>query len=286
MTTFSVVTPSFRQADWLRLALRSVADQATADSNVEHIVQDACSPDGTAELLTQNREVRAFIEKDDGMYDAINRGLRRATGEIVSYLNCDEQYLSGALQKVAEFFAANPTVDVLFAGLIIIDDEGNYICSRKVLPPLAAHTRVCHLSTFTCSTFFRRRILQDGDLYFDATWKAAGDAEWILRCLKKGLRMAALPDLTSVFVDTGANLGATPTSEEERERLYTSAPKWQQKAVPLVALHHRLRRWVGGVYRQAPFRYSIYTLANPNERTSFEVPRPTTLWKQRFTLMR
>src|SRR5690349_18314195 len=97
---FSIVTPSFRNSKCLKLCIASVADQQ--DVEREHIIQDSCSDDGTQDWLPQDHRVRAFIEKDGGMYDAINSGYRRATGDILAYLNCDEQYLPGALQAVDE----------------------------------------------------------------------------------------------------------------------------------------------------------------------------------------
>ena len=93
---FSIITPSFRNSNWLKLCIASVADQQGVE--VEHIVQDSCSDDGTQDWLPQDRRVSAFIEKDGGMYDAVNRGYRRAQGDILAYLNCDEQYLPGALK--------------------------------------------------------------------------------------------------------------------------------------------------------------------------------------------
>ena len=101
-TMISIVTPSFRQLDWLRLALASVADQQGVE--VEHIVQDGGSEAETLAPMAANPIVRLFSEPDDGMYDAINRGLRRTRGEICGYLNCDEQYLPGTLAKVTEIF--------------------------------------------------------------------------------------------------------------------------------------------------------------------------------------
>jgi glycosyltransferase involved in cell wall biosynthesis len=98
---FSIVTPSFRNSSWLKLCIASVADQQGVE--LEHIVQDSCSDDGTQDWLPQDKRVKAFIEKDGGMYDAVNRGYRRATGDILAYLNCDEQYLPGALKAVADF---------------------------------------------------------------------------------------------------------------------------------------------------------------------------------------
>ena len=286
MTTLSVITPSFQQAKWLRLAIRSVADQRENSFELEHIVQDACSSDGTEELLKHSPNLQAVIEKDTGMYDAVNRGMRRSRGEIVAYLNCDEQYLPGVLSKVVRYFEKHPEIDMLFGGMVVVDAEGNYLCSRKTLPPLRAHTQVCHLSTFTCTTFFRRSILQERGLFFDEKWKAVGDADWILRCLESGVTMAALPEITSAFVETGENLGFNPTGIAERIAFRKRAPLWAQYSAPLIAAHHRLRRLLGGVYRQIPFEYSIFTQASPSQRQIFSVPRPTTIWKQRFTLLR
>src|SRR5258708_5193184 len=83
---FSARTPSFRNSQWLKLCVASVADQGV---ELEHIVQDAGSDDGTLDWLPRDPRVKPFVESDQGMYDAINRGLRRANGEILSYLNCD-----------------------------------------------------------------------------------------------------------------------------------------------------------------------------------------------------
>src|SRR6516164_1893097 len=110
---FSIVTPSFRNSDWLKICIASVADQQGAE--FEHIVQDAGSDDGTEKWLAQDRRVKAFIEKDAGMYDAVNRGYRRATGDILAYLDCDEQYLPGALMSVHEFFEQRPHIEVALA---------------------------------------------------------------------------------------------------------------------------------------------------------------------------
>src|SRR6187399_1388121 len=106
----SIVTPSFRNSNWLKLCIASVADQQGVE--VEHIVQDAGSDDGTLDWLPGDSRVKAFVETDSGMYDAINRGFRRATGDILAYLNCDEQYLPGALATVRDFFEKNPDVEV------------------------------------------------------------------------------------------------------------------------------------------------------------------------------
>ena len=127
----SIITPSFRSSRWLRLCLPSVADQCAPH---EHIVQDAGSDDGTLDWLPRDPRVRAYVEKDRGMYDAVNRGYRRAAGEILSYLNCDEQYLPGALDKVRGYFQAHPEVDVLFGDCLVVNADGSYRCERRQRP--------------------------------------------------------------------------------------------------------------------------------------------------------
>ena len=160
---FSIITPSFRNSKWLKLCIASVADQQGVE--VEHIVQDSCSDDGTQDWLPHDKRVRAFIEKDSGMYDAINRGFRRAQGDILAYLNCDEQYLPGALREVGDFFAAHHWVDIVFADNVVTDADGNYICHRKVLKPLKYHSWVCTLGVLSSAMFFRRSVLEKYGLF-------------------------------------------------------------------------------------------------------------------------
>ena len=180
----SIVTPSLRQLQWLQLCAASVADQ----ENVlhEHIVQDA----GTGDLVEQWARgipnLTLYVEQDAGMYDAVNRGLRRAQGEICAYLNCDEQLLPGALARVSSFFDTHPEIDVLFGDAILVDERGNPISYRRTVLPTLLHLRQAHLNTPTCSTFFRRKLLDRGFL-FDPKWKTIGDLVWIGRAHSTGL---------------------------------------------------------------------------------------------------
>ena len=171
----SIVTPSFRNSDWLRLCVASVADQAGVE--VEHIVQDAQSDDGTQEWLARDRRVQAYFEKDQGMYDAINRGWRRATGEILAYLNCDEQYLPGGLRAVEEFFRRHPQTDVVFADTVVVDKQGRFICCRKSLVPWK-NTMWVYNPVISSSIFIHRRVLDQHNLFFDTRWRDLGDKVW------------------------------------------------------------------------------------------------------------
>ena len=267
----SIVTPSFRNSDWLKLCVASVADQRV---EVEHIIQDAGSDDGTLDWLLNDPRARTFVEKDAGMYDAINRGLRRATGDVLAYLNCDEQYLPGALSAVVEFFETHPQIDVLFGDIIFVDSQGRYAGHRRVQVPLLHHTWTCHLSTLSCATFFRRRVVFDQGEFFDPRLRDSGDGEWMVRLLRRRVCMAALTRFTSVFTLTGDNMSQKPNSLREARELHRTAPSWARLAKPLIILHHRLRRLAGGMYSQPPFSFSLYTRNSPARRELREVRQP------------
>jgi glycosyltransferase involved in cell wall biosynthesis len=277
---FSIVTPSFRQLDWLRLAAASIADQRGV--NVEHIVQDAGTGAELQAWAAEQPQLKLHVEKDCGMYDAVNRGLRRATGDILAYLNCDEQYLAGAFSAVVDFFTLHPDVDVAFGNVVIVDRAGRYVCSREVLQPRLYHTWVCTNPVFTAATFFRRRVIDEHQLYFDDHWRDVGDAVWVLELLKRKIRMAPLGRFITAFADTGENMNLKPNAILEQRRLRQSAPLCVRALTPLWTLQHRLRRLLAGHYFPRPFDYAIYTLDHDKERQTFHVKRPTGIWRSRL----
>jgi glycosyltransferase involved in cell wall biosynthesis len=271
-TAISIITPSFRSSAWLKLCIASVADQKVP---LEHIVQDAGSDDGTLDWLLKDTRVKAFVEKDQGMYDAINRGLRRASGDIVAYLNCDEQYLSGTLATVMDFFQKHPAIDIVFGDVVMVNTDGQYLRHRKMQTPLLYHTWTCHLSTLSCAMFFRRRLLGDEQSFFKPALRDVGDGEWMVRMLRRGVKMATLGEFTSVFTCTGANMSTGSNARRENKELFETAPFLPRKLTPLIILHHRARRLLGGMYLQKAFDYEIFTLKNPQHRQTFHVKRPT-----------
>lgn len=272
---FSVITPSYQNVAWLKLCSASVADQGV---ELEHIVQDAGSTDGTAEWLAANSHVRSYVERDLGMYDAINRGLARAQGDVLSYLNCDEQYLPGALAAVGAYFAAHPEVAVVFGDFVVVNERGEYLFHRKVQTPLLNHLRVSHLPAFTCGMFFRRRLITEDKLLFDPHLKAVGDGDWVLRLLERRVRMGVLRRFTSTFTLHGENLGNSPTALREAQEMHARAPGWVRALKPIWVLQHRLRRLADGAHRQRPFSFQIYT-PGAAARVERRVAQPTWRWQ-------
>lgn len=278
---FSIITPSFRNSAWLKLCIASIADQSGV--TFEHIVQDSCSDDDTKNWLPNDPRVKAFIEKDSGMYDAVNRGFRRAQGEILAYLNCDEQYLPGALKRVGEFFDANPGVDVVFADSIVTDSDGKYICHRPSLVPTAGAMWV-RFPVLTCAIFIRRSVIHERGILFDTNWRDLGDFWWIREFVLRGLRMAVLPELTSIFADTGDNMNLKENAQRERTKKWSMTPRWVKLLQPYWIIQCRLRLALRTATKRPPFDYSIYTMKSPGQRIVFHVGQPTTFWKGRLNL--
>jgi len=284
---------------------------AAVPLTVEHIVKDAGTPgieefarrlgadfyrdgeaaaEGNAKVGTwkggnverKGYSLTIYSEKDAGMYDAINKGLRQASGDICAYLNCDEQYLPGTLGWVADYFSVSTETEVLFGAAIVTRADGSYVCDRRVMVPTRWHTMVSgNLSIFTSSTFFRRKSVVERGLLFDPQWRVCGDAVWALRFLEAGLRMEATHKPLSSFAETGVNMSASgnPRAAEEGRRLALSAPTAARAFKPAVLLAYRFRRWLSGAYALTPHKYEVFTAENAQERRSFEVNEPDFRWQ-------
>ncbi len=205
------------------------------------------------------------------MYDAINRAWDRATGDIISYLNTDEQYLPGTLTKLAQFFTDHPDVDLVFGDALIVDETGKPIAYRRVVKPNAAHTRVVHLGVMSCTMFFRRSWLDRG-FFFDPQYRAIGDAELVCRMLAAGACVGMIPEPLAAFTITGQNLGANPKALAEAAHWSNSAPLWQKAAAPLLRLENWTRKALAGAYAKHPIDTALYTLASPTSRVPVPAP--------------
>ena len=99
----SIITPSFNRADLIGHAIESVLKQDY--SPIEHIIIDGGSTDGTLDLLAQYPHLKVVSGPDNGMYDALNKGLKLAQGEIIGFLNTDDLYAPDMLKEIAGYFS-------------------------------------------------------------------------------------------------------------------------------------------------------------------------------------
>jgi len=115
----SIVTPSYNQGEFIEDTIRSVLDQDHDD--VEHIVMDGGSTDGTRAVLAKYPHLQWTSERDGGQSDAINKGFRRATGEILAWLNSDDYYEPHVLGDVVRYFSEHPDCMILFGDITFVN---------------------------------------------------------------------------------------------------------------------------------------------------------------------
>jgi len=121
----SIITPSFNQAEYLEATIQSVLAQEYSD--LEYFVVDGGSTDGSVDIIQRYADKLSWwiSEPDDGQADAINKGFRRARGEVVAWLNSDDLYLPGAIQAAVGALKADPDLGMVFGDAITIDPAGH-----------------------------------------------------------------------------------------------------------------------------------------------------------------
>ncbi len=245
MALVSIVTPSYNQSAFLEETILSVLQQEDVD--IEHIIIDGGSTDGSLDIIEKYAGRLAWwvSERDSGQADAINKGLRRATGEYIAWLNSDDLYLPGAVAQAAAALGSNPEVGFVFGDAITIDTQGRKLNDLTFgdwgLEELMAFRIICQPAVF-----MRRSVLEKAG-YLDTTYHYMLDHQLWLRLA----RIAPIQHIPSTWAAArhhpeAKNVAQPAGFSDETLRLL----EWmreQPDLAPLVASNRR--RVEAGAYR-------------------------------------
>ncbi|MFT7237016.1 MAG: glycosyltransferase involved in cell wall biosynthesis [Cyclobacteriaceae bacterium] len=206
----SIITPSFNQAEFLEETILSVLDQKY--ENLEYIIIDGGSTDNSVNIIKKYADQISYwvSEADEGQTHAINKGFRKATGDLVAWMNSDDIYYPYAFHAIATSYAnTNGAFDVYFGDKENIDKEGKLI-KRYYYPPFCSWgiKYTTNMNISNQSAFWRRDVL-DAMGYLDESIQFAMDYEFFLRICIKGAR----------FKKVNSTLGALRMYEENKSSL-------------------------------------------------------------------
>ncbi len=176
----SIVTPSFNQGKFIEETIRSVICQDYP--NIEYIIIDGGSSDNTINIIQKyEKQILYWIsESDGGQTDAINKGLKKASGDILAYLNSDDIYTPNTFQIVIDFLNTHPHVDMIYGDIIHINEYSEFICLRKTGKIFLEKYLSCHVHLPQPTVFFRRQAFEKIG-FFDDTLNLAMDLDYWIR---------------------------------------------------------------------------------------------------------
>lgn len=183
----SVVTPTYNCALYIEKCIESVLAQDYP--NFEHIIVDGASKDGTLDILNKYPHLKWISEPDNGEAEALNKGLRMVTGDIIGWLNADDRYMRGTFWKVVNEIKKDKDIKLIYGKTVFINENG--FPTHWVIPAapinLATLTRWFQLNLFQPSIFFSTKILKDVG-YFRQDLKYGIDYEYWLRIAARGYK--------------------------------------------------------------------------------------------------
>ena len=251
---FSIITPNYNSGRFLEQTLRSVIDQTERGIDIEYILIDGGSTDNSQEIIRQYAQKisHTIIEPDTGPANAINKGLRLATGDVLAWLNADDFYYPGTLNRVRQALTCRPDAALCFGKCPIIDEQGREIrpgitrFKESLYPFSSRFTYQCINYLSQPALFFRRQAVEQAGL-LPEKMIAGWDYDFILRLWHYGDAVqVAGPPLSAFRWHEGSISGRNFYIQFQEEYL---AAKADAGTFSLQTFAHFLVRWgIVGVY--------------------------------------
>ena len=215
MTKFSIITITYNAEAFLPRTVESVLSQHYRD--IEHIIIDGASTDSTISVAqdymqrsyaAQNgHEVRIVSEPDNGLYDAMNKGLRQASGDYICFLNAGDFFpnanvLDTIVSRSLTGKSRKQLPAVIYGDTDIVDNDGNFLRHRRLAPPRNLTWRSFRKGMLVCHQAFYARLDIARTVPYDTRYRYSADVDWCIRVMKEAERMGAgLAYVDSVVVN-------------------------------------------------------------------------------------
>jgi glycosyltransferase involved in cell wall biosynthesis len=187
----SIITPSYNQGMFIAETMNSILSQGYP--RLEYIVIDGGSTDDSVEKIrSQEPNLSYWVsEKDNGQADAVNKGFRRATGDIIGWINSDDMLTEGALHSIAEYFELHPDIDIVYGDLNIVNTAGTFLFCKKVTPYNFYAQLFSSSLVPQPSTFWRRNVFEKVG-FLNERYQFQMDYEYFVRMGAAGLRFGTV----------------------------------------------------------------------------------------------
>jgi glycosyltransferase involved in cell wall biosynthesis len=194
----SIVTPSYNQGKFLEETILSVINQNY--SNLEYLIIDGGSNDNSVEIIRKYEKHLAYwvSEKDNGQSDAINKGFRKVTGEIICWLNSDDILIDGALHNVVNCFRDNKELDLVNGNLLLIDENSKILSGHFILKQKNWYAKRGIYYVSQPSMFWKRRVFDTVGLLRE-DFHASMDREFLIRIFKNNFKIGHLEKILAAF---------------------------------------------------------------------------------------
>lgn len=231
--TFTIITITYNAARWLERTVLSVLSQSYP--HIEYIIIDGASTDGTVDIIKQYASGLAYwvSEPDRGLYDAMNKGLERASGDYVWFMNAgDTLYTADTVQRIVASLKKSVSLpDVIYGETAIVDAEGKSLGMRRLKAPKRLTWKSFRMGMLVChQSFIAKRELAPK---YDTQYRLVADFDWCIQCLKRSRKTHNTHLVLSNFLEDG--LSSTQRKASLKER-YAVMCKYYGK--PLTALLH------------------------------------------------
>jgi len=212
----SIITVVYNDAGGIGHTIRSVMKQTYPE--LEYIIVDGLSTDGTLDIIEQYKEEVSILisEKDQGIYDAMNKGLAAATGDYVLFLNSgDELYEDMTLEKV---FSSADNGDIYYGETKLIDEERNIIGDRRHKTPKRFDWKSFRYGMNIChqAIYIKRSIAEPYDLQYELS----ADIDWIIRAAKKADKIVNVNEYVAKYLVGGMSQKRHRQSLKERYTIF------------------------------------------------------------------